>query len=185
MSSEFETYKILIAGDQELGFSLCARFIDRKLVDPRMLALESLAEDWPEDEWRKLVSVSLAGNIHTLELHLELHGPWVWTLYGVMEPRDYFRRFEAAIIAADPRHTDSYTHLPSFIESIGAHIGGTIPMIVIADTSEGLTSAQLDNVADMAKQLDLPFVKVNIQTGENVETVFKKMAQIICEEENP
>ena len=65
MSSEFDTYKILIAGDQELGFSLCAKFIDRKLVDPRMLALESLAHEWPEDEWRKIVSVSFASNIRS------------------------------------------------------------------------------------------------------------------------
>ncbi|MHA1636970.1 MAG: hypothetical protein ACTSUB_03040 [Candidatus Thorarchaeota archaeon] len=182
MSSTHDTYKILIAGDQELGYSLCAKFIDKKLSDPRMVALESLAHDWPEDEWKKYVTVSVESAIVTFEFQMELHGPWVWELYSVMEPRDYFRRFDAAVIAADPRHSDSYTHLPSFIESIDIHIGHRIPMVIVADPSDGLSENEVQSVATLASQLDLSVVHVNILSGENIDIAFKSIAEAIVKE---
>ena len=58
LSSRPEVHRILIAGDEELGYSLCAKLLDRNLTDPRTLAKESLEEPWPEDEWTKLMSIS-------------------------------------------------------------------------------------------------------------------------------
>ena len=74
MSSRPDTYRILVAGNEELGFSYCAKLLDRTLTDPRSVARESLGEIWPKDEWTKHTTVSKDGDITTLELNLELHG---------------------------------------------------------------------------------------------------------------
>ncbi|MFW9921100.1 MAG: hypothetical protein ACFFED_15975, partial [Candidatus Thorarchaeota archaeon] len=103
MSSVADTYKVLVAGDEETGYSLCLRLTDKDIVDPRVQAVESLSRDWPKDEWTKFYTVSLEGKISTVKLDLELHGPWVWELYNVMDPKDYFRRFDGAIICGNPK----------------------------------------------------------------------------------
>ncbi len=176
MSSIHDTYKVLVAGDEECGYTLCTRLIDRELPDPRTLAVENLTKDWPEDEWVKFVTLSSEGSITTMELDLELHGPWVWELYNVMEPRDYFRRFSAAIITADPKKPDAMTHIPTLIESIDNHIGTRIPMIILLDTSPGISRARIKSVKDMAKQLEIPFVKTDILSGIDLDVIIKDLA---------
>ncbi|MHA2425935.1 MAG: hypothetical protein ACXAEF_14185 [Candidatus Thorarchaeota archaeon] len=121
------------------------------------------------------------GSITTMELDLELHGPWTWELYNVMEPRDYFRRFAAAIITADPKKPDAMSHIPPLIESIDTHIGERIPMIILLDTSPGLSRARIKSVKDMAKQLDIPFVKTEVQTGVDLDDIIKDLAVRIAE----
>lgn len=181
MSSIQDTYKVLVAGDEESGYILCNRIIDRELTDPRKIAIESLTKDWPEDEWTKFVSVSSHGKITTIELDLELHGPWVWELYNVMEPRDYFRRFEAAIITVDPNKPDAMTHIPTLIESIDTHIGQRIPMIILLDTSPGISRAREKAVRDMAKQLEIPFVKTDVSSGIDLDAIVKDLAMRIAQ----
>jgi hypothetical protein len=50
LSSRPDTYRILVAGDEELGFSYCVKLLDKSLIDPRSVAKESLVEVWPKDE---------------------------------------------------------------------------------------------------------------------------------------
>ncbi|MHA1908191.1 MAG: hypothetical protein ACW98Y_12910 [Candidatus Thorarchaeota archaeon] len=181
MSSIHDTYKVLVAGDEESGYTLCTRLIDKELPDPRTLAVESLSKDWPDDEWIKFVTLSSGGTMTTMELDLELHGPWIWELYNVMEPRDYFRRFAAAIITADPKKPDAMTHIPTLIESIDTHIGHRIPMIVLLDTSPKISRARIKSVRDMAKQLEIPFVKTEVETGVDLDDIIKDLAVRIAE----
>ncbi|MHA2025777.1 MAG: hypothetical protein ACW98U_07730 [Candidatus Thorarchaeota archaeon] len=122
MSSRPEVHRILVAGDEELGFSLCAKLLDRNLTDPRTLARESLESEWPEDEWIKLVSVIDEGVVTTYELDLELHGPWVWELYSTLEPRDYFRRFSGVVLCADPFRETLPSELSNLMSSVELHV---------------------------------------------------------------
>ena len=176
VSSISDTYKVLVGGDEECGFAICARLIDRELTDPRTLAAESLAKDWPDDEWVKFVTLSSEGSMTTIELDLELHGPWVWELYNVMEPRDYFRRFAGAVIVANPKKPDAMAHIPTLVESIDTHIGHRIPMIMMVDISPGLSGDEIGSVENLANQLDILFTPTDTSAESNLDEVFKELA---------
>lgn len=176
VSSRLETYRILVAGDEEMGFSICTKLTDRKIVDPKTVAKKVLTDEWPRDEWTKLVTLSLDGAIVTIELDIELHGPWVWELYNVMQPRDYFRRFAGVVLAANPKRSDSFWNIPSFVESLDTHLGHRIPLLVVSDETPEMTKKEKKSVEDMAGQLSIPAVFVNLKTGENLESVFKRLA---------
>ena len=176
MSSEYDRYKVIIAGDPELGYSLCAKLVNESIRHPRKLAARALASDWPEVEWTKFMSVSVHGEITTMELDLELHGPWVWELYNVMQPRDYYRRFDAALIVANPRDPDSFAHIPELIDAIRAHIDREIPTLLVGESSLDLSDEERTIIVELGTQLDLPVKMANVETGENVDQVFRELA---------
>ncbi len=173
-------YRILVAGDEELGFSLCAKLLDRNLTDPRTLAKESLEEPWPEDEWTKLISVSLDAVVTTFELDLELHGPWVWELYSTIEPRDYFRRFSGVVLCADPFRETLPSELSNLMNSLDIHIGHRLPAIMVVDRSKKLLKGQTDALREIAETLSVPIMFIRLNTGENIEKVFKTLTEEIC-----
>ncbi len=176
MSSRQEVYRILIAGDEELGYSFCAKSLDRDLTDPRKLAKESLAEEWPRDEWIKHMTVSHEGLIATLELDLELHGPWVWELYETLEPKDYFRRFAGVILCADPTRETLPSELSNLMETVSLHVGQSLPTIMIVDRSQKLIKGQTASLREIAKTLSVPIFFIRLNTGENIEKAIRHLA---------
>ena len=180
LSSRPEVHRILIAGDEELGFSLCAKLLDRNLTDPRTLARESLEEPWPEDEWTKLISISQDGAITTFELDMELHGPWVWELYNTLEPRDYFRRFSGVVLCADPFRETLPSELSNIMNSVEIHIGHRLPTIMVVDRSKKLLKGQTAALREIAETLKVPITFIRLNTGENIEKAFKSLTEEIC-----
>lgn len=183
MSSIADTYKVLIAGDEATGFSLCVRLTDKDAADPRKQASESLSKDWPKDEWTKFYTISLEDKISTVELDLELHGPWVWELYNVMDPTDYFRRFDGAIICGDAHRPDSLGVVSSLIESIDNNIERKIPIVIVVDSTGDLSAKQIAPFQEVANNLDIAFTTVNVQDGSNIEELFKNLARVIHQSE--
>ena len=179
MSSRPDTYRILVAGDEELGFSYCAKLLDRSLTDPRSIAKESLEKLWPKDEWTKHTTISKDGRITTLEIDLELHGAWVWEIYNTLEPKDYFKRFSGMILCADPTREYLSSELSNFIDSVYIHIGYPIPTIIVVDRSKQLVKGQADSLRQMAEGLLAPIFFINLKTGENIEKAFKSIADDI------
>jgi hypothetical protein len=173
-------HRILIAGDEELGFSLCAKLLDRNLIDPRTLARESLEDPWPEDEWTTLVSISKEGIITTYELDLELHGPWVWELYSTLEPRDYFRRFSGVVLCADPFRETLPSELSNLMNSVELHVGKSLPTIMVVDKSKKLLKGQTAALREIAETLSVPIIFIRLNTGENIEKAFKSLTEEIC-----
>ena len=184
MSSRPEVYRILIAGDEELGYCLCAKALDRNLTDPRTIARESLEEEWPKDEWTKHVTVSHEGLIATLELDLELHGPWVWELYETLEPRDYFRRFAGVVLCADPARETLPGELSNLMETINLHVGHSLPTIMVVDRSQQLVKGQTDALREIADTLSLPIFFIRLNTGENIEKALNSLATKIFIQEH-
>ncbi len=176
LSSIADTYKVLIAGDEASGYSICAKLVDKDLPDPRSLAMQSLSKDWPPDEWTKFYSVSLSGKISTVELDLELHGPWVWELYNVMEPQDYFRRFDAAVVCANPKRADSLANVSTFVDSMRHHLDRRIPMFLVVDLSLKPSKNEIELVRQMGVELDMAFEQVSVSDGKNIESLFKTLA---------
>ena len=179
MSSRPEVYRILIAGDEELGYCLCAKALDRNLTDPRKLAKESLEEEWPKDEWIKHTTVSHEGLIATLELNLELHGPWVWELYETLEPRDYFRRFAGVVLCADPTRETLPAELSNLMETISLHVGHPLPTIMVVDRSRKLVKGQTASLREIAETLSIPIFFIRLNTGENIEKAINSLASKI------
>ena len=180
LSSRPEVHRILIAGDEELGYSLCAKLLDRNLTDPRTLAKESLEEPWPLDEWTKLMSISKEGIVTTYELDLELHGPWVWELYNTLEPRDYFRRFSGVVLCADPLRETLPSELSNLVSSVEIHVGHRLPTIMIVDKSKKLLKGQTASLREIAETLSVPIEFIRLNTGENIEKAFKRLTEEIC-----
>ena len=181
MSSRPDTYRILVAGEEELGFSFCEKLLNRNLSDPRAVARQSLEEPWPKDEWTKHMTVSNEGMITTLELDLELHGPWVWELYNALEPRDYFRRFAGLVYCADPGRENLPSELSNFIESVRIHVGSKIPSIMIVDSSRKWQKGQMGALRELAETLGISIYFIRLDTGENIQESFKTLAQDIVQ----
>jgi hypothetical protein len=179
VSSRPDTYRILVAGDEELGFSYCAKLLDRTLTNPRSVAKESLGKIWPKDEWTKHTTVSIDSTITTLELDLELHGPWVWEIYNTLEPVDYFKRFSGLIFCANPTREHLHAELSNFIDSVNIHIGYPIPSIIIVDRSQKLLKGQTDELRQIAESLLVQIFFIRLNTGENIEAAFKSLANEI------
>lgn len=179
MSSRPDTYRILVAGDEELGFSYCAKLLDRSLTDPRSIAKESLVALWPKDEWTKHTTILKEGVITTLELDLELHGAWVWEIFNTLEPKDYFKRFSGLILCADPTREHLHAELSNFLDSVKIHIGCPIPTIIIVDRSKKLVKGQADSLRQLAESLVVPIFFIRLNTGENIEKAFKSLADEI------
>ena len=179
VSSRPEVYRILIAGDEELGYCLCAKALDRDLTDPRKLAKESLEEEWPKDEWIKHTTVSHEGLIATLELNLELHGPWVWELYETLKPRDYFRRFAGVVLGADPTRETLPAELSNLMETISLHVGHPLPTIMVVDRSRKLVKGQTASLREIAETLSIPIFFIRLNTGENIEKAINSLASKI------
>lgn len=181
MSSRPDTFRVLVAGDAELGFSFCAKLLDRTLSDPRTVARKSLEEPWPEDEWTKHITVSKEGRITTFELDLELHGPWVWELYNALEPRDYFRRFAGLVYCINPERENLPSEISNFIDSIGIHIGKRLPTIMIVDKARKWQKGQMDALRVIADTLASPLYFIRLDTGENIQEAFKALANDIAQ----
>ncbi len=181
MSSRPDTYRILVAGDEELGFSFCARLLNRNLSDPRTIAQQSLEKPWPEDEWTKHATISKNGRITTFEFDLELHGPWCWELYNALEPRDYFRRFAGIIYCADPGRENLPSELSNFIESVGIHVGKKLPSIMIVDRSRKWQKGQMDALRELAEKLEMSVYFIRLDTSENIQEAFKDLANGIIQ----
>jgi hypothetical protein len=184
MSSRPEVYRILIAGDEELGFSFCAKALNRNLIDPRKTARKSLEKEWPEDEWIKIMTVSHEGLIATLELDLELHGPWVWELYETLEPRDYFRRFGGVILCADPTRETLPSELSNLMETISLHAGKQLPTVMLVDRSQKLIKGQTAALREIAETLEIPIFFIRLSTGENIDKTLKHLATRIFVDEH-
>ncbi|MFW9956672.1 MAG: hypothetical protein ACFFCT_01260 [Candidatus Odinarchaeota archaeon] len=182
MSSRPDTFKVLVAGDEELGFCFCEKLLDKKLANPREVAKKSLERPWPKDEWTKHSTIMKDGVITTLELDLELHGAWVWELYSALEPRDYFRRFSGVILCADAMRINLPSELSNFMDSVSIHVGHQLPTIMIVDRSKRLAKGQTDALRDIAKTLSVPIFFVNLYTGDNIDVAFKKLTdEISCD----
>jgi hypothetical protein len=184
VSSRKEVYRILIAGDEELGFGFCAKSLNRDLTDPRTVAKESLEAEWPKDEWIKHTTVSHEGLIATLELDLELHGPWVWELYETLEPRDYFRRFSGVVLCADPTRETLPSELSNLMETIKLHVGQTLPAVIVVDRSQKLVKGQTAALRDIAETLSVPIFFIRLNTGENIDKAIKHLATRIFVDEH-
>ncbi len=183
LSSRPDTYRILVAGDEELGFSYCAKLLDRNITDPRSIAKESLGKLWPKDEWTKHTTVYKDGVISTLELDLELHGAWVWEIYNTLEPKDYFRRFAGVILCANPDREHLHSELSNFINSVTIHVGFPLPTILLVDRSQKLVKGQTEALRQMAENLEVPIFFIRLNTGENIEEAFKSLAGEIYKNE--
>lgn len=176
LSSRPETYRIIVAGDEELGFSLCAKLLDRELEDPRSIAKESLSQPWPDDEWTKLVTFSTGGRFTTVELDLELHGPWVWELYETLQPKDYFCRFSGIVLCAEPTREHLPAELSNLIDSVNLHVGRRLPSIMVVDKSRRLVKGQTEALRSVADTLTVPLFFVRLSSGENIVEAFKHLA---------
>ncbi len=183
MSSVADTYKVLIAGDEETGYSMCLRLTDKSIINPRSQAMESLTREWPKDEWTKFYTVSLGSEITTIKLDLELHGPWVWELYNVMDPTDYFRRFNGAVICGNPNRPDSLGVISSLIESIESNITSKIPIIILIDSGAVVSKDSIEPFQTLAESLNIALVTADIQNGTHIEETFKNLAKIIHQNE--
>lgn len=179
LSSRPETYRIIVAGDEELGFSLCAKLLDKELADPRSIARESLAQPWPDDEWTKLVTFSIDGKITTVELDLELHGPWVWELYETLQPKDYFCRFSGIVLCANPDREHLPAELSNLMDSVTLHVGKHLPAIMVVDKSRRLVKGQTDALRSVAETLSVPIFFIRLSNGENISEAFKHLAALV------
>ncbi|MHA1903145.1 MAG: hypothetical protein ACXADL_03380 [Candidatus Thorarchaeota archaeon] len=183
MTEERDSYRILVAGDELIGYGLCLKLDNPGLIDPYGNAKRSLETEWPDDVWTKYFSLSKDGKISTLSIEVELHGAWVWELYNVVEPRDYFRRYDGFLMTFDPTRPDALDQLTSFIDSVLAHFEKKPPMVLVGDQLGKKWAFKRDFFSDLADYLNAPYFVTNLRKGKMVEEAFRTLAVLAYEAE--
>ncbi|MEM2142898.1 MAG: hypothetical protein QXS20_03320 [Candidatus Thorarchaeota archaeon] len=176
VSSEYQTFRFVVAGDLEAGFVLCTRFVGAELAGPEAVR-ELLSRRWPMDEWSRLVTVMEGGRVTTVKADVELHGPWVWDLYSVMDPHDYFRRFDGAALCVSTDRPESFSEAVVFFEAFEQHTEQGTPSVLAVASQQALTGSVMAEIEKLSKQYGLQMIQVDLNSGKNVQSVFRTLAE--------
>jgi hypothetical protein len=136
----------------------------------------------PRDEWVTKLTVNLEGESVPIELTVEIHGPWVWDLYNVIPPREYFRRFAGIVLVADLSRDDSLRDLARFVQSFDSYTAGGAPAVLIHDQSRHYGKRELQLATRAFWPRSVGILAVDFVTGEAAARPFLWIAAKVVEE---
>jgi hypothetical protein len=120
----------------------------------------------PKDEWVIHLPVDTGNRVVNTELVLEIHGPFVWELYDIIPPREYFGRYAGIVMVGDIVQEDSLRDLARFIEVFDSYGTSATPAVLVYESSGDQRRGGLC----LARQAFTPrFVRlagVDFRTGE-------------------
>jgi small GTP-binding protein len=109
----------------------------------------------------------------------------IWDIMGEKAFRDllreaYFEGCHGFFALCDVTRSDTLFDLAGWIRSVRKVAGG-VPFIVLAnkiDLEERIV-VTVEDVGQMARQYNAPFLMVSAKTGENVETAFQRLGEMV------
>jgi hypothetical protein len=151
-------------------------FIEGRVVSSEDNLREDTMSGLPRDEWATKLAVRIVSKTVPVELIVEIHGPWVWDLYRVISPREYFRRFAGIVMVADLSRDDSVRDLIRFVQSFDSYTAGRAPAVLLYDQSclYGKHDLQLATQAFWPRSIGI--LSADFKTGEGAAKPFHWIA---------
>lgn len=161
-------FRVVVVGEPESCLRFCALSAEGKRVsDVNMEPKDSLS-GLSRDEWVTHLSVETEPRVVTVELILEIHGPWVWELYGIISPHEYFGRYAGIVMVGDIAQADSLRELARFVEVFDSYGVAPKPAVLIYDSPSRQSRGELC----LARQIFIPrfvrIARVDFRTGEGI-----------------
>jgi small GTP-binding protein len=170
---EFEK-KVLLIGDGSVGkTSLVRRYVIDKFDDKYIMTIGTKTSRKP-----------VAFTFEPEQLHLELQLD-IWDILGQsgMERahKVYFKGAEAFILVFDGVRRPTFDGLVGWAKEI-VDLCGSIPGVLACNKVDLKDQFQVndDEVASLAKSLNLNLFYTSAKTGENVEAAFRKIGEDLC-----
>jgi hypothetical protein len=175
-------FRVVVVGEPSTCFRLCVSFVEGRVVSDKENPREDSMSGLPRDEWLTKLTVDLEGESVPIELTVEIHGPWVWDLYNVIAPREYFRRFAGIVMVADLSRDDSLRDLVRFVQSFDSYTAGGAPAVLVYDQSRHYGKRELDLATRAFWPRSVGILAVDFVTGEAAARPFQWIAAKVVEE---
>lgn len=173
--------RVTVAGDVWMGYRLCMSFAEGSVIDEKEPPDGYRINGFPKDEWKKRVRFGSGDNAVPVDLMIELHGPWVWSLYNILPPSDYFQRFHGLVVIADASREDSMRDAARFVMSADAFRGELMPAVFVIDESH-YPLPPADSPLEIAVgRRNVGVVVVNLQTGQRVRDPFTSITSMVLD----
>ncbi len=171
--------RVTVAGDVWMGYRLCTSFAESNVIHEKEPPDGYRINGFPRDEWKKRIRFGSGDNAVPVDLMVELHGPWVWSLYNVMPPSDYFRRSNGLVVIADASREDSMRDAARFVMSADAFRGDLMPAVFVVDESH-YPRPPADSPLEIAVgRRNVGVVVVNLQNGQRVRDPFTAVTTMV------
>lgn len=169
-------YRIVVAGDPWMAYRLCVCFAENRVIRAREMPPEYKASGLPKDEWIKTLLVDTQNQTVRVELVVELHGPWIWDLYNVVSPSDYFGRFAGVIMVVNLRTQGLVRDMARLVLSIDSFTQTRRPAVLVYDASQGYGSNDLSLAEEAFRPRAIGTSPVDFETCYGAEQSFKLLA---------
>lgn len=185
IASEAYNAKVCLLGDPAVGkTSLVRRFVLDQYSDEYLPTIGAKIT-------KKYVAVST--DARTAEVSL-----MIWDINGQGDlskdnmdqiekfkpPSRYYSLTNGAIIVCDITKKETFAHMSMWYESLVTEIGFKVPSVLICNKSDLKGSAAVTDadLSDFSREMGFPFYYTSAKTGENVESVFLKLGEMLFKE---
>lgn len=95
----------------------------------------------------------------------------------------YFRRAHGIALLYDVSNTQSFEHVPSWLDSVAQNTLRKVPLILIGNKCDLALKVKVEEGKQMAQDNDVPFFLTSAKTGEGVEEAFTSLAKMILKDQ--
>ena len=98
-------------------------------------------------------------------------------------PKTFMMGAEGVIFVCDITRRDSFAHLQLWYDTLVSAVGREVSCILLGNKTDLKASAEItyDEIMDMNRRYGFPFYYTSARTGENVETAFLRMSEILMD----
>lgn len=170
-SSSIPVKKVIVVGDSAVGkTSLLLNYVDG-------VSAKSTNTTVGVDFKNKLLDV----NGESIKLQL-------WDTAGQERFRtialSYFRKADGIALIFDVTSSNSFEHIPYWMDNIVEKTDHKLPIILIGNKGDLPDAITADQAKKMADDYRVPFFKTSAKTGDGISEAFMKLAQMILEDDS-
>lgn len=176
--------KVCLLGDAAVGkTSLIRRYVLDKFDDKYIstmgtkVTLKELHLDYPD---RNIV-VELTLLIWDIVGQKKKLPSAIVSYERYMPQKKYFKGANGALLVCDITRNDTFDSIPEWIEAMKREVG-IVPMVFITNKIDLLkdTGLNLEDVDEFAKQFNSKVINTSAKTGENVESAFYALGNMMA-----
>ncbi len=124
--------------------------------------------------------------VHDINGHWSTMGQTIEDFKNMM-PSNYYSNAEGLLIVCDLTRKDTFLDYDFWYENITKAMGKEVPCMFLgnkADLVEGRKVSD-DDIAELKKEKNSPFLFTSAKTGANVEEAFKQLGELIIKRIQP
>ncbi|KAK8875674.1 Ras- protein Rab-13 [Tritrichomonas musculus] len=95
----------------------------------------------------------------------------------------YFRRAHGIALLYDVSNTQSFEHIPNWLDSVAQNTMRKVPLILIGNKCDLALKVKVEEGKQMAEDNGVPFFLTSAKTGEGVEEAFTALARMVLKDQ--